>query len=391
MIPLTIRTDLLRMVLPVALALTLAMPAVAQQAPNEPAPLTTAEFAPAMIRTDTIPGAYEVVHWMEEGLAFVASVPSFDEGTAGFIHVLDADDLHPIRQIQLPRRPFALALDRRTGRLYAGNTLDGSLTVIDAKGGQILDTIQLGLEKEEGGFEHTRMITLDEDRGLAFVTSPGREGVVWIVDLKAGELLHRIEGGLWPAGAVYNANAGRFYASGGGIEEISVIDAVSGERVGMISTGDTTEEAAEASQHFFLNLAIDTEGQRLFAADANKGAIYVFDIANGKVVNQIPVGPGTLDVAFNPARSEIYATWRGTTRKENAGTGGLVVIGAQDYAVKQRIPLPVHPNSIEVSEDGQTLFVTVKVPHDKEHSDYREGALDSVIRVDLEKLPAAYR
>ncbi|ABL73194.1 YncE family protein [Paracoccus denitrificans] len=370
-----------RMALPALMALALAMPAAAQDAPTEPAALTAAQFAPAVIRTDSIAGAYEVVHWAEAGLVFVASVPSFDKGSAGFIHVLDANDLRPIRRIQLPRRPFALALDRSAGRLYAGNTLDGSLTVIDARGGQILDTIQLG-QPEGEGFEHTRMIVLDEEKGLAFVTSPGRKGVTWIVDTRAGELLHRIEGGLWTAGAAYDAGAGRFYAGGGGIEEIAVIDAASGERVGAISTGDTTEEGEDASQHFFVNLAIDAEGQRLFAADADKGALYVFDIASGKVAAQVPVGPGTLDVAYNPARSEIYATWRG----EKAGTGGLAVIDAGDYAVKQRLSLPTNPNSLEVGEDGRTLFVTVKAPHDKEHPDYREGAMDSVIRVDLERL-----
>ncbi|MEF9600933.1 hypothetical protein O4J55_00895 [Paracoccus sp. PXZ] len=361
------------------------LPLAAQDAPTEPAALTAAELAPAVIRTDSIPGAYEVVHWAGEGLVFVASTPSFDKGTAGFIHVLDATDLRPIRQIQLPRRPFALALDRSTGRLYAGNTLDGSLTVIDARGGQVLDTIQLG-QPEGEGFEHTRMIVLDEEKGLAFVTSPGQKGVTWIVDTKAGKLAHRIEGGLWTAGAAYDGGAGRFYASGGGIEEIAVIDTVGGARIGAFSTGDTTEEGAEASQHFFVNLAIDVEGQRLFAADANKGVLYVFDIASGKVVAQIPVGTGALDVAYNPARSEIYATWRGVEREAKTGTGGLLVIDAQGYAVKQRIPLPTHPNSLEVGEDGRTLFLTVKAPHDKEHPDYREGALDSVVRVDMERL-----
>ncbi|WP_313350905.1 hypothetical protein [Paracoccus sp. (in: a-proteobacteria)] len=230
------------------------------------------------------------------------------------------------------------------------------------------------------------MIALDEGRGLAFVTSPGRKGVVWIVDTKAGKLVHRIEGGLWTAGAAYDAGAGRFYASGGGVEEISVIDAASGKRIGAISTGDTTEEGENASQHFFVNLAIDTEAQRLFAADAGKGELYVFDIASGEVLATVPVGLGTLDVIHNPARKEVYVTYRGATREEPFGQGGIVVIGTEDYQVKQRIPLPTHPNSLEVSEDGGTLFVTVKVSHDEKHPDYRNGALDSVLRIDLDRL-----
>lgn len=69
-----------------------------------------------------------------------------------------------------------------------------------------------------------------------------------------------------------------------------------------------------------------------------------------------------------------------------AGTGGLTVIDAGDYSVKRRIPLASHPNSIDVGADGQTLFLTVRAPRDKEHPDYREGALDSVVRIDLARL-----
>lgn len=376
-----------RTALPLLLAAVIAGPSMSQDVPAGSTPLTASEIAPALTRTDSIPGAYEVLHWAEEGLVFVASTPAFTEGTAGFVHVLRAEDLSPVRRIQLPRRPFALALDRSTGRLYAGNTLDGSLTVLDAKGGQILDVIQLGLKDEEGGYEHTRMVRLDEEKGLAFVTSPGRKGVIWIVDIKEGKLLHRIESGLWTAGGAYDALAGRFYGSGGGIEEISVVDAASGARTGAIVTGDTTDADPDASKHFFVNLDIDREGQRLFAADANTGSLYVFDIESGKVIATTPVGPGTLDVAYNAVRQQIYLTYRGVTREESTGTGGVVVIDAKDYTVTRNLPLPVHPNSLNVSEDGETLFVTVKAPHSDKHPAYREGAEDSVVSIKLDALP----
>lgn len=370
------------------LAFALALPAVAQEAPPAPdVTLSAAGFAPSLLRTDSISGAYELVHWAEEGLLFVASVPSFEAGTAGYIQVLSADDLRPLRQIRLERRPFALALDRKAGRLYAGNTTDGSLTVIDARSGQVLDVIQLGLKSgDDGAVEHTRMIALDEERGLAFVTSPGEpEGATWIVDTRAGVLLHRIDGGLWTAGAAYDAKAGRFYASGGGRDEILVIGA-DGALLDTISTGDTQEAGAAGSKHFFVNLAIDPESQRLFAADANSGSIYIFDIATKSVLAQVPLGMGTLDVIHNPARAEIYATWRGASHADPTGTGGLVVINADSYAVTSRLALPPHPNSLELSADGQQLFVTVKMAHDKRNPTWVEGGLDSVLRFDLARL-----
>ncbi|NPD16067.1 YncE family protein [Xinfangfangia sp. D13-10-4-6] len=375
-------------------ALSISTPALAE-APATTATATTATAIPAetvalaaaITRTDSIPGAYEIVHWPEEGLLFVASVPSFENAGLGYIHVLDASDLRPIRQIQLKRRPFALALDRSTGRLYAGHTMDGTMSVIDARGGQLLAEIQLGQPLPDGGVERSRMILPDTARGLALVTSPSEPGLVWVVDLPTGKILHRIGGGLWPAGLALDEQSGNFFASGGGISEISVIDPRAGKVISTISTGDTVEEGAAASQHFFVNLAADQSGRRLFAADANTGAVYVFDIATGRQLARVDTGPGTLDLVYSAARDEIWVTWRGVTGRDPNGEGGLTVIDAASYSVRSKIPLPVHPNSLELSEDGQTLFVTVKTPHEDSHPSFRPGALDSVIRLDLSRLP----
>ena len=168
--------------------------------------------------------------------------------------------------------------------------------------------------------------------------------------------------------------------------------------VGLRMKGESIDEitgAAQVMRELASRVEIDAErlvdtcgtgGDGAHSFNISTASMFVVAAAGAKVAKQVPVGSGMLDVAYNPARSEIYATWRGVERANKAGTGGLAVIDARDYAVKQRIPLPSHPNSLEVSEDGRTLFVTVKAPHDKDHPDYREGALDSLLRIDLERL-----
>lgn len=347
--------------------------------------MTPADIAPALVRQDMIAGAYEVVHSPKLGAVFVAGSSPSGKGV-GVIHVLDAGDLHPLRQIQVPYRAFALALDHESGRLYVGHTFDGALSVIDARSGQILDLVQLGEKDAEGRTEHTRMIEVDSARHRAFVTNPSREGVVWLVDTETGDLLKRVDGaGLWSAGAALDTQAGRFYSSGGGAEEIVIFDARTGERVGTFSTGDAAPEG-EDSAHFFVNLSIDVAGRRLFAADSNSAQVYVFDLDTGAVAGKIPVGPGTLDVAFNPARAEVYATYRGATRDDDTKSGGLVVIDANALTVLRQIPLDGHPNSVEVTEDGQALFMTLKAPRSDTHPAWREGGQDSLLRFDLETL-----
>src|SRR5690606_3557342 len=136
---------------------------------------------------------------------------------------------------------------------------------------------------------HTRKEIVDEKRNRNFVTSPGQPGLVWIVDGATNTLTHTITSdGIWTAGAAYDARANRLYVSQGGVNEILAIDPDAGQVVGSFSTGDTTEP--KDSKHFFINLAIDVDGQRLFATDANTNQVYVFDIAGGTLLKTIPIG-----------------------------------------------------------------------------------------------------
>lgn len=277
-------------------------------------------------------------------------------------------------------------MDREAGRIYVGNTLDGALSIIDAKSGVLTGQVQLG-QKTEDGYEHTRMIGVDAKTRRVYVTSPTTKGALWIVDGDKAELVKRVDdAGLWAAGLAIDSDQGRVYVGGGGIEEIGIFDASSGARIGGFSTGDTTEAGEKNAKHFFVNLALDAKGGRLFATDSNTGQLYVFDTAAGKVVSKLETGLGTLDVAYNPQRDEVYVTTRGDSRDQPDGTGTLVVIDGKDMAVKHRLSVPPHPNSLEVSQDGKLLFMTVKVPHGEKRPDYRADALDSVLRFDLDKL-----
>ncbi len=142
-------------------ALLLALPAKAQDRPL----MQPAEYAAAAVRNSAIPGGYEVRAVPELGAVFAASAPDFTDGAPGDVYMLKAGDLSVMRRIQLPRRPFALAMDHRRGWLYAGNTKDGALTVIDAKSGLALRAIQLGKPGKGGKMEHTRMIEVDQASG----------------------------------------------------------------------------------------------------------------------------------------------------------------------------------------------------------------------------------
>lgn len=350
-------------------------------------PGAAAVSAAPVLRQDVFQGIYEVAVAPGTGTVFVASTPSFDAAAPGYVHRLDARTLQPLQTVQLPRRAFALGLNTVTNTLYVGNTLDGSLTVVDAASGAVKGQIQLGVaEKKADGKEsmpHTRKVIVDEKHNRVFVTSPGQPGIVWIVDGAKGQLTHTIRSeGIWTAGAVYDAAANRLYVSQGGVHEILAIDPDAGQVVGRFSTGDSKGNTAPESKHFFLNLALDVKGQRLFSTDSNTGQLYVWDITSAKLLKTVALGTGALDVAYNPQRNEIYATNRGVSREKPEGTGALTVIDGASYAVKRSIELPVHPNSLALTPDGNTLYVSVKAPREK-HPAFRKDGRESLVRIDL--------
>lgn len=93
---------------------------------------------------------------------FVAANPQGN----GTVYRLDSRTMQVLQTIQLPRGAYALGLNNRARTLYVGNSVDGSITALDASTGQIKQAIQLTQpERGEDGKErmpHTRKVIVDE-------------------------------------------------------------------------------------------------------------------------------------------------------------------------------------------------------------------------------------
>lgn len=320
---------------------------------SEPAAADSA-FVLQPQRKDVSKGLYEIAFDPASSSLFAAST-GFDAKDGGRIYQLDATTLDIKHEYPVERRSFALGLNRNTNTLYIGNTLDGSVTALDAGTGTTKGVFQLGKTDAEGNAAHTRKVIVDEAGNRLFVTNPEEtEGRLWIVDGASGKILHTLEKlGKYPTGAAYDSQNKRLYVGHGGTQEIAVVDPDSGKVVNRFDTG-------EADAHYFINLAVDPASNRLFASDASTSSLVVFDTTTGKVIKTVPAGVGTLDILFNPVRQEIYLTDRGVNRETKDGSGHLSVIDATSYAVKHTLDLPPHPNSLALSDDGQTLYVSVK-------------------------------
>ncbi len=140
----------------------------------------------------------------------------------------------------------------------------------------------------------------------------------------------------------------------------------------LLLLNNTLYVGAVADPALLLNMAEDSDTGRLFVTDNSKAkTTLVLDIHSGKLLKQLDVGD-SLAVQFNKKRHEIYISQR--------ESGKVISLDASRYTLKKSWALPANPNSLLLSADGQTLFVTVKQPFNKGHS--TKGP-DSVVRIDL--------
>ncbi|EEI7423096.1 YncE family protein, partial [Salmonella enterica subsp. enterica serovar 4,[5],12:i:-] len=127
----------------------------------------------------------------------------------------------------------------------------------------------------------------------------------------------------------------------------------------------------DGKEHFFINLSLDTAGHRAFITDSKATEVLVVDTRNGNILAKI-AAPASLAVLFNPTRNEAYVTHR--------QAGQVSVIDAKTYNVVKTFDTPTYPNSLALSADGKTLYVSVKQKSTREQEATQP---DDVIRIAL--------
>lgn len=332
----------------------------AEQATN-PAP---ARSAAAVQQQRVAPSLYEIVQAGDK--LYVASAgEGRRDKKGGHLWVLDPQTLASKQSIETARKPFALALNKQTGILYIGNTYESYLTAVDAASGKVLGEVALHLNNAEGERIRTRQVAVDEATNTVYVAGIDDVGVVWIVDGKTLTLQKtlRVPGS---TGLFVDAPRGKVYTSG--TNSWSVIDAQ--------AQTSTSHRIDDKEKRYLINLVTDPSGQRLLATDSTFGELLVFDIASAKLIHSVPIGKGALGIRYNAKRNEYY-----TSSRE---AGSVQIIDGNGYAIKRTVALNGLPSSLQISDDGNTLFVVLKQPFDKAHPGYREDGVESVVKIDLQ-------
>ncbi|MDE9612005.1 YncE family protein [Citrobacter portucalensis] len=310
-------------------------------------------------------GLYEMALSPAGDALYVASAEGFKDVQGGVVYKLDPKTLKTFGLSHTDMKNFGMAISPDGKTVYVTNSLDGGLSALNTADGKVKNRVLFPERNPEGFPYGARQVLLHN--GLLYIGAVADPAVIWVVDAETLKLKTRIKNtGKWMTGLHYSDLTQRIYAANGG-GEILVINPRN-QRV------EKRWKPLGEQPALLLNMAEDAQTGRLFVTDNSKAkTTLVLDIHTGKLLKKLDVGD-SLAVKFNAKRNEIYITQR--------DSGKLLSLNATDYSVKKSWDLPPNPNSLLLSADGQTLFVTVKQKFNKDHS---TSAPDNVVRIDLNK------
>ena len=327
----------------------------------------SAHAAEEMLRKAVGKGAYEMAYSQQENALWVATSQSRSLDKGGIVYRLDPTTLDVTQIIHNDLKPFGAAINHATGTLWFGNTVDSTVTAIDAKTGAVKGRLVLDERQRSETVRplQPRELAVNEQTNTVYITGLGKESVIWVVDGATLKLKTTITGtGAMATGLAIDPQAKRLYTTNAD-GELLTIDSESNTIVSRKKLLD------DGKAHFYLNLSLDTAGHRAFITDSKQPEVLVVDTRDGKVLEKI-TAPESLAVLFNPTRNEAYVTHR--------KAGEVSVIDGKSYKVVKTFKTPTHPNSLALSEDGKTLYVSVKQASSREKE---ATAPDDVIRIAL--------
>ncbi|WP_113440474.1 YncE family protein [Escherichia coli] len=325
------------------------------------------QAAEEMLRKAVGKGAYEMAYSQQENALWLATSQSRKLDKGGVVYRLDPVTLEVTQAIHNDLKPFGATINNTTQTLWFGNTVNSAVTAIDAKTGEVKGRLVLDDRKrtEEVRPLQPRELVADDATNTVYISGIGKESVIWVVDGENIKLKTAIQNtGKMSTGLALDSKGKRLYTTNADGELIT-IDTADNK---ILSRKKLLDDGKE---HFFINISLDTARQRAFITDSNAAEVLVVDTRNGNILAKV-AAPESLAVLFNPARNEAYVTHR--------QAGKVSVIDAKSYKVVKTFDTPTHPNSLALSADGKTLYVSVKQKSTKQQEATQP---DDVIRIAL--------
>ena len=240
-----------------------------------------------------------------------SKLPPADKGADG-IGVLDLATLKLLKVLRGASDPEQLAVSADGKRLYVASEDTGQGIVLDAADGHVIAKLPVGGEPEG--------VTLSPDGRHVYMTSE-EEHHVAVIDTATNRLVTTLQVGERPRFTEFSDDGALAFVSGENDGSITVIDA---RQLKVLRTihleGPLTRPVGMVVAH---------NGKQLYAVTGRGRNLLELDIATGKVLRMVDVGPRPWGVALSPAGDVLYTA--------NGNSNDVSVIDATSLKVLARV------------------------------------------------------
>jgi YVTN family beta-propeller protein len=237
-------------------------------------------------------------------------------------------------------------------RIYVTNEISGDMTVIHVPTKQVVATIPLG--------KRPRGIRLSPDGSTLYVALSGSPlappGVdektlpppdrsadgIGVFDIASQTLLRVIPSGTDPEQLAVSSDGTRLFIANEDAAQVSVVQAADGKVITTIKVGGEPE-----------GVDLRPDGKVVYVTSEEDNAVFAIDAVEPKLIAKIDVGPRPRSTGFLPDSSRAYVS------AENGAA--VTVIDAMKHRVLSTITLTgelMRPMGVVPSPDGRLLFVT---------------------------------
>jgi YVTN family beta-propeller protein len=229
------------------------------------------------------------------------------------------------RTVKVGNNPIALAIDRKTNKIYVANTGSGSISVIDGASDNVVATIP--------GEAHPYAIAANDVTGTVYVTNTYSDAVT-VIDVHT-DTAHPLKVGGADGIAIDSRNNTIFLTH---YEEpnLRIVDGATGT-VRKISIGP----------HIW-GMVFDEDSDSLYLAHTVTAEIVSVN-EKTLAVRTIPVGQIPCALAVNPATHRLYAV--------NYGDETLSVVDLRSQRAIATLPVGHHPQAVAVDPTRNVIYV----------------------------------
>ncbi len=239
---------------------------------------------------------------------------------------------HKLREIATGSKPKQVAFSPDGRELWVILLAGQGVEIFNATTRQRLAEIDLGAH---GAVE----VVFSEDGSTAYV-SQMETASVFEIDRKTYSVRRRLPtGGTWSKAMALAPGGTSLYVSNWSSNNVSEIDLISGQVRRLIKMVATPR-----------GLYPTPDGRRLFVAGFGKGEIARIDLTNGSSETLLATGGAMRHLAGDPQRGLLYAA--------DLGRDEVYVVDLNTEQVRKLADTNSQPNTIDLSADGQVLYVS---------------------------------